>query len=163
MSKTVSYGFTAASETVNVARPVLSKSDYAVISDDASSECIMTNLDAPTDQPETLRWAQRPIKNVYSNSGIEPSLHSQLKTGISILAELREVARVTDSENAAYRVDYPVRVYTVIECPNDGSISNDDISTVVKRHLSLLYTDAQSTSGRISEMRHAAMAPTTLG
>lgn len=162
MSKTVSYGYTAASETVNVARPVLSKSDYAVISDDASSECIMTNLNAPTDQPETLRWAQRPIKNVYSNSGIEPSLYSQLKTGISILAELREVAKVTDSENAAYRVDYPVRVYTVIECPNDGAVSNDDISAVVKRHLSLLYTDAQSSSSRISEMRHAAVAPTSL-
>lgn len=163
MSKTVSYGYTAATETVNIARPVLSTSDYAVISDDASSECIMTNLDAPVDQPEIIRWANRPIKNIYSNSKIEPSLYSQTKTGISILAELRETASVTDSSDPTYRVNYPVRVYTVIEAPNDGAITDDNISEVIKRHLSLLYTDATSTSSRISELRHSAMHPTTLG
>lgn len=163
MSKSVSYGYTAATETVNVARPVLSTSDYAVISDDASSECIMTNLDAPVDQPETIRWANRPIKNVYSNAGIEPSHYSQTKTGISILAELRETAKITDSSDPAYRVDYPVRVYTVIEAPNDGALTDEAISEVIKRHLSLLYTDATSTTSRISELRHGAMHPTTLG
>lgn len=163
MSKSVSYGFTAATSTVNVPRPVLSKSDYAVISDDASNECIMTNLNAPTDQPEIMRWANRPIKNIYSNTSIEPSLYSPTKTGLSILAELREVAKVSDSSDTTYRVDYPVRVYTVIECPNDGAISDDDIVAIVNRHLSLLYTDAESTANRISEMRHQAMQPTVLG
>lgn len=163
MSKSVSFGFTAASETKNVARPVLSKADYAVISDDSSSECIMTNLSAPTDQPETFRWAYRPIKNIYSGSNIEPSLYSTSKAGVSILAELREVGKVTDSTDTGYRIDYPVRVRTVIEVPLDGTITDDQISDLVKRHLSLLYTDATSTASRISELRHYAMQPTQLG
>jgi len=112
--------------------------DFRVKSSTAD-EVLATNVTCPKDQPETLRVAQRVIKNVYAGTNIAPEYQLPIKTGTASLFELAQVWVEVESTDATYKRYVPIKVGTILTVPDYGNISADDLRNLVKRGAGLLY------------------------
>lgn len=147
----VSYGFTASTTTVNLPRPALNYADDFTVKTDSSnskrtSECVLTNITSPLDQPEILRYSIEDINDIYSGTTINPSFMSQSKKGFSLLVQLNEVVRVTDSANPSFTLDLPVSVHAVIKAPKNRFITAAMLQSLHCRLLGAFFTTEDTTN-----------------
>lgn len=134
---------------------------YGVVSKEKDTT-VVTNLTAPLDQPETVRYSAQPIRNVYSNTGIDPAYSATSKRGISVLVQLNRVYRITDTANAAFRIDLPVSVHTVIRVPLHDMMTPDLVWESVKKQVSLMTDQGSVTSSRIAQLLRSGTTPSGL-
>lgn len=164
-SKSVGYTDTAVSGVTSLTLPrsVLNiGSDFRVKSDIAGKEIVLTNITSPSDRPEKIRIAYSEIPNIYTGSGIEPSLTAPTKRGVSVLIQETNVISVTDSADPAYRIDLPVSYHLVVKVPSSEYITGSDILTGVGRLLSGLFDTGVTTTSRLESIIRGSLVPTEL-
>lgn len=132
--------------------------DWVLKENQAGKEAIITNITCPVDRPEKIRYAYSDIANVYSGTGIEPSVFAPTKRGVSLLVQATNVISVTDSVDADYRVDLPVSYHLVIKVPASEHITAADVQTGIGRLLSGLFYSGVTTTDRLEALLRGSLA-----
>lgn len=166
MAKSLSLGFTDTPiegvTQLDFSRALLNfKADYRVKSD-TSGEIILTNLTSPVDRPERIRVAYSEVANIYSGTGIEASLNSNTKRGVSIVIQCTDVASVTDSTDPDFRYDLPISAHLVIKSAVDELITPTVILTIVGRVISGLFDTGSTTTARLAAILRGSLKPSDL-
>lgn len=164
MAKSKSTGYTDTPiegvSSLSFSRGLLNfKSDFRVKADQAGKEILLTNITCPVDRPERIRIAYSDISNVYSGTGIEPSVAAPTKRGVSVLAQLTEVISVTDTVDPEYRIDLPISLHLVVKVPVNENISSTDIQTALGRLLSGLYDTGSTATTRLDAILRGSLKP----
>lgn len=167
MAKIVSTGYT---DTPIAGNPVLTfprgplnfGPDFRVKANNAGKEIILTNITSPVDRPEKIRIGYSEVANVFSGSGVEPSVSAPTKRGTQILAQITEVISVTDDTDPDYRIDLPVSYHLVIKVPTSEYISGSIVATGLGRLLSSLFDTGVMTTTRLEAILRGALVPSEL-
>lgn len=130
--------------------------DHTPISD-VPGETVTTNLSSPVDQPETFRFAQRKVANVYAGTDVDPSAFLPVRQGTSTLIELRQVWVETDSVDTAYRKLIPVKCGITLTIPSYGNITADQAMVVLKRTLAGAFETGVGTSTGMAALLRGVM------
>jgi hypothetical protein len=163
MALSGSFGYTAESESKSLSIPDMDwdGGNYAVITK-GSDTTIVTNTTSPLDQPETIRWSVQGIRNIYANTGIDPAYFATSKRGVSLLAQTNDIYRISDSDNATYRVDLPVSSHFVVKAPLHDLLTPDIILSVILRNVSNLFDTGSTGSSRLAQLLRSGTTPTNL-
>jgi hypothetical protein len=168
MTKVVNTGYTdtpvsGVTGPLKFDRDVLNfQKDFRIKSNANGKEVVLTNISSPVDRPENIRLAYTEIANIYSGTGIEPSVLAPTKKGVSILAQLTEVLSVTDSTDADYRVDLPVSAHLVLKVPQSEFIGAVEIEKVIGRLLSSLFDSGAIDAARLNAILRGSLVPSGL-
>jgi len=133
------------------------KTDFKVKANKDGKEVVLTNITSPIDRPENVRLAYTDIANVYSGTGIEPSLAAPTKRGISVLAQLTETLSVTDTTDADFRIDLPISAHLVIKVPASEYITAAQVQTAVGRLLSSLFDTGSISNSRLEAILRGSL------
>lgn len=171
MAKTLSWGYTdtpvSGVNSLTFPRAILNFSaDFAQkenTSKSSSSELILTNITSPLDRAENIRYAYSTVNNVYSNTSIDAKVQSPNRKGVQLLAQVTDVATVTDSDDASYRVDLPISTHIVIKVPADALITGDIVQAHLGRVVSALFETGSTATTRIQKLLRGALEPADLG
>lgn len=166
MSKTTSFGYTdtapAGGATKTLTRPNLNYAANFAVNINTDAKCVITNLTSPVDQPETFRWQESNVANIYEGSAIDPSVYATSKAGVSVVAQVNNILRVTDTVDPTFQVDLPMSVHMVIKVPRSQYITSANIETVVARCVASLYDTDSTGTTRIDKLVRGSMLPSTL-
>lgn len=167
MAKVKSVGYTdtaiAGNPTLTFPRGNLNfASDFRVKSNNAGKEVILTNITSPSDRPEKIRIGYTEVANVYSGTGVEPTVSAPTKRGLQILSQVTEVISVTDDTDPNYRIDLPVSYHLVIKVPTSEHIGAADVKTGIGRLLSSLFDTGVMTTTRLEAILRGALVPSEL-
>nr|QQM16295.1 hypothetical protein [Ensystermes virus] len=77
-----------------------------------------SSLSSPYDVPTTLRYSRKREADVYKSSNISPAYYAADRSGKSVSFSVETKVTETDSTDAAYRVDYPIRATISLRLPN---------------------------------------------
>lgn len=135
--------------------------DFKVKSD-MPGEAVITNLTSPVVYPEKIRFSSTDVVNVYSGSSIEPSLYAPTKHGVSLLAQISEIWKVTDSADPTYEVALPVSAHLVIKVPNHELVTPAAIQVLLGRLVSTLYETGSDETTRISALLRGSLKPSDI-
>lgn len=133
--------------------------DFRVKWNKEGKEVLLTNLTSPIDRPENIRLAYTDIANIYSNTGIEPSVASPTKRGVSILAQVTDVLSVVDTANADFRIDLPVSAHLVLKVPSSQYINAAEVQILLGRLLSSLFDSGSVTNSRLEAILRGSLVP----
>jgi len=166
MTKTVTTGYTDTAiegvSSLTFPRGLVNiDKDFRVKSNNGK-EVVLTNVTSPIDRPENIRLAYTEVANIYSGTGIEPSVAAPSKKGVSVLAQVTDVLSVADSADADYRIDLPLSAHLVIKVPASEYVTSAQVQTLIGRLLSGLF-DTGSTSGtRLEAILRGSLVPSEL-
>ena len=164
MAKTTSFGYTdtadSGSSTRAFTRANLNWPVDFVATEKSDMKFQGANKTSPIDQLETVRVQASEIADVYKGTSIDPSAYAASRKGLSVVCQINDVLRVTDSVDTAYQVDLPISAHMVIKVPQNSMITADNVMAVAGRCLALLFDSNQVTSGRIANLLRGAMTPT---
>lgn len=135
--------------------------DFKVKSDEPN-EVVITNLTSPVVYPERMRISSSEVVNVYNGSSIEPSLYSPTKRGTSLLVQLTEIWKVTDTDNPSYEIALPVSAHLVIKVPNHELVTPAAVENLVGRTISGLYETGQTTTTRLTALLRGSLKPSDI-
>lgn len=166
MSKTTSFGYTdtapAGGATKTLTRPNLNYAVNFAKTEDSDKKSVLVNRTTPFDQPETMRFQLTDVSNIYTGTSIDPSVYATSKAGLSLVCQVNDVLRVTDTVDPTFQVDLPISAHMVIKMPKSQYITPANIETVAARCVASLYdTDSTGTS-RIEALVRGSMRPSTL-
>jgi hypothetical protein len=136
--------------------------DFRVKSNNNGKEVVLTNITSPIDRPENIRLAYTDVVNIYNGTGIEPSVASPTKKGVSVLAQVTDVLSVTDTTDADFRIDLPLSAHLVIKVPASEYITSAQVQAVVGRLLSSLFDTGVSTTSRLEAILRGSLVPTEM-
>lgn len=161
MSYSINKGYTdTIVATKNVAIPDLDYAHDFHTSQDVPGEVIMTNITSPLDRGETIRFAITNVKDVYTNSGIDPAYQAASHQGVSLVVQVNDTWRYEDAATpTADKVDLPISAHLVIKAPKTSFLGADDYLSIAKRVNSLLFGTGQVTSARLMMMLKGALDP----
>lgn len=167
MAKVKSYGFTDTPiegvSSLTFDRGLLNfAANFRIKSSNAGKEIVLTNITSPADRPEKIRIGYTDVANVYSGTGVEPSVTAPTKKGVKILAQVTEVISVTDDTNPDYRLDLPVSYHTVITVPVSEHINATDVKKGLGRLLSSLFDTGSVADSRLEAILRGALVPSDL-
>jgi hypothetical protein len=138
------------------------KQDFRVKANNNGKEVVLTNITSPIDRPENIRLAYTDVANIYNGTGIEPSVASPTKKGVSVLAQVTDVISVTDTADADFRIDLPLSAHLVIKVPASEYITSAQVQAVVGRLLSSLFDTGSSSESRLEAILRGSLVPTEL-
>lgn len=167
MTREIKNGFTdtpvSGVSTLTFPRAVLNiKQDFRVKSNNNGKEVILTNITSPIDRPEHIRLAYTDVANIYNGTGIEPSVASPTKKGVSVLAQVTDVLSVSDTADADFRIDLPMSAHLVIKVPSSEYVTAAQVQTVLGRLLSSLFDTGVSSTSRLEAILRGSLEPTEL-
>lgn len=143
MAKTIAKGPTdtafSGSTTLTVPIPGLNwTTDFRPLSK-VPGEVVAVNVTCPVDQPETIRFSQRKIANVYNGINLDPAVHLPVKAGTATLIELRQLWVETDSVDTTYRKVIPVKVGITLTLPAYGNVTATMCLDTLKRAVAATF------------------------
>jgi hypothetical protein len=167
MAKVINAGYTdtpvSGVSSLTFPRAILNiGTDYRVKSNNNGKEVVITNLTSPIDRPENIRLAYTDIANIYSGTGVDPSVSAPTKRGVSILSQVTDVLSVTDDTDADYRIDLPISAHLVIKVPSSEYITSAQVQTLVGRLLSSLFDTGSTSTSRLEAILRGSLVPTEL-
>lgn len=167
MTKIKSVGYTdtpiSGVTSLTFPRAILNfNKDFRVKSNNAGKEVVLTNITSPVDRPEKIRIAFTDVANVYTGTGVEPSVTAPTKRGVSVLAQVTETISVTDDTNPEFRIDLPVSYHMVIKVPTSEHINAVDIQAGIGRLLSSLFDSGSTSTSRLEAILRGSLVPTEL-
>lgn len=134
---------------------------------DGAKECVIANMKAPIDVPESIRFAIEDIANVYAGSDLDPHLYAPLKKGKSVVVGIKDAFKVQrviadDSTGAISSLlsetVYPVAAHAVFKFPISTEINAEDVQKVLYRLIAALYKTA-SDATRLNELMRGSLNP----
>jgi len=120
------------------------------------------NKTSPLDQLETIRVQASEIADVYKGTSIDPSVYAPSRKGLSIVCQVNDVLRVTETTDAQFLNDLPLSAHLVVKVPQNALVTADMVMALAGRCLAALFDSNQLTSGRIANLLRGAMTPTGL-
>lgn len=161
MSYSLNKGYTdTITTTKNVAIPDL---DYAVdfrVSTDVPGEVILTNVTSPLDRGETIRFALTNVKDIYTNSGVDPAYQAASHQGVSLVCQVIDTWRYADAAApTAQAIDLPISAHLVIKAPKTSFLAASDYLSIAQRMFSLLFGTGVVTSDRLMMLLKGALDP----
>jgi len=167
MAKVITQGFTdtpvSGVTALTLPRAILNfDKDFRVKSNNNGKEVVLTNITSPIDRPENIRLAYSDITNIYSGTGIEPSVTAPTKRGVSILSQITDVVSVTDDTDADFRLDLPLSMHLVIKVPASEYITSDQLQLTLGRLLSSLFDSGSQSGSRLEAIVRGSLVPTEL-
>lgn len=144
---------------LNLARGLVNFGADFKVKKDSPDEVILTNLTCPVIYPEKIRFSVSDVNNVYTGSSIEPSLFAPTKRGTSILCQVVETWKVTDSTDPSYEVALPVSAHLVLKVPNNEMITPAAVQTLVGRLISGLFETGATNTTRLSALLRGSLKP----
>lgn len=166
MSKITSFGYTdtapAGGATKALTRPNLNYSVNFAKNEDSDRKAVITNRTSPIDQQETFRFQLTDVSNIYTGTSVDPSVFATSKAGVSVVSQVNDILRVTDSVDPSYQVDLPMSVHMVIKMPKSQFITSANIETVVARCVASLYDTDSTGVSRIEALVRGSMLPSTM-
>lgn len=148
--------------SLTMARAVLNFGADFVVKSEASNEVIITNLTSPIDTPEKFRFAISDIKDIYKNTGIDPTRQSQSKRGVNLLCQLTDVWTITDSVDLTFQEIVPIEAHVVLKMPASPYVSEDAVVAFIGRLMSGLFATGSSTSARLKSMIRGSLTPSDI-
>lgn len=136
--------------------------DFRIKSNDAGKEVVLTNLTSPIDRPERIRIAYSEVANVYTGTGIDPSVSLPTKRGVSVLVQLTNILTITDSTDASYRRDLPISLHAVIKVPASEFITAAVVEENLGRLLSGLFDTGSTSTSRLESILRGSLVPSEL-
>lgn len=166
MAKVLSYGTTDTSgvpKTPSLALvPLNYKADFRT-NVEKPSEVVIGNLTSPLGQPEKFRFAYDEVKNIYANTGIEPTQMDPSKRGVSLLCQLNDTWAITDTEDTTFRVLLPVSAHLVLKVPCNDMITTEHMLALIGRCVSGLFDGSESEpSKRLAGLVRGSLEPSGL-
>lgn len=166
MARTISTGYTDTAisgvTSLNFPRGLINfKADFRVQKNN-TNDVTLINLTSPVDQPEKFRFAISDIANIYTNTGIDPSVWGANRQGQSLLIQVSEVFSVTDSADPSYRVDLPVVCNITLKTPKSGLITNEAILGLLGRAVSGAFETGATSVDGIKRLEHGSLIPADL-
>lgn len=162
MSKSLGFSYTdtafGSPATLNLVR---ANTNYGVDwaeQQRSTGESKIINVTSSTDRPEKIRIAYSEVKDIYANSGIDPAYYAPSRKGFSLVSQITEVGRITESTDGSF-VDVPLSAHIVIKAAAHELITPAIIETMVKRLLSSLYNDNVTTTTRLGQLMRGAVTP----
>lgn len=123
-------------------------------------EAVLANITSPLDRQERIRLAYKEVSDVYSNTGINPAYFPPSKQGVQLLAQVNDIWRLVDSEDASWRQDLPLSAHLVVKVPACENISQADILELLGRLVGALYDATTGTDAwRITELLRGVLVP----
>lgn len=121
--------------------------DSYVVTLNQPDEVNEANLSSPLGRVESFTFGRRVVKDIYANgSSIDPAYKSPSRTGIKILINWNTVASLTNSEDATFRMDFPIAIRQTITVPASDYLTADNVLMLVKHYLGALYGDSTDVS-----------------
>lgn len=148
--------------SLTLPRAVLNFAADFKVKSNTPEEAIITNLTSPIDAPETFRFAVSPIKDIYRNSGIEPTMYSPSRRGVNLLVQVVDTLTVTDSADTAYKVMLPIEAHLVCKIPANELVTEDVIIAFIGRLTSGLFDTGLATSARAKALLRGSLLPSDL-
>lgn len=136
--------------------------DFRVKSNNNGKEVVLTNITSPIDRPENIRLAYSDVANIYSGTGIEPSVSAPTKRGVSVLAQVTDVLSVQDTTDADFRIDLPLSAHLVIKAPASEYVTADQVQVLIGRLLSSLFDTGAVSASRLEAILRGSLAPSEL-
>lgn len=115
--------------------------DYVVTLDEPG-ERILTHANTELDGPETFRFAQRRVSNIYNGTDIPSDLQAG-REGTSTLVELRSSVILEDSVDGTYRRVLPFRCGISFVVPTNVNVDESTVRALVYRAISGLHSGGQ--------------------
>jgi hypothetical protein len=167
MAKVTNNGYTDTAvsgvTSLTFPRAILNiKEDFRVKSNKDGKEIVMTNITSPIDRPENIRLAFTDVVNIYNGTSIEPSVAAPTKRGVSVLAQVTDIASVTDSTDADFRVDLPLSAHLVLKVPASEYVTPAMVQALIGRLLSSLYDTGSTSENRLAAILRGALVSTEL-
>jgi len=162
MSKSLGFSYSdtafGSPETLNLVRANTNYGADWVEKERKSGESKIVNTNSSNDRPEQIRIAYSSVNDVYKNSGIDPAHYAPSKKGFSLVSQITEVGRVTESTTGE-SYDIPFSAHLVIKAANDELVTAAVIETLLKRLLSSLYLDNEYGTDRLAQLMKGAVTP----
>lgn len=128
----------------------------------APNEAVLTNLTSPVGYPEKFRIRFQDVSNVYQGSNIDPTLYAPTKRGVSVVVQLNETLKVSDTENAGYEVALPVQAHMVLKLPVNSDLTSDHVMALVGRMVSGLFETGSTSPDRLNALLRGSLIPSDL-
>lgn len=128
-----------------------------------AKDVTLANITSPLGAVETIRFAVNDVANVYTGSGIQPTLWATSKHGVSILAQINEIFSVTDTVDATFRQDLPMSAHIVLKVPDSEFMTGDMLKAIVGRLVNTLFNSGVATSERLAALTRGSLLPTDVG
>lgn len=167
MSKVISTGVTdtpptSGEKTQSLTVPNINWiADYAVTVDDAGKG-ELTNLTTPINQKETVVFGISNVPDIYKNTGIDPSHFSQVKQGVSLLVQVNETVRVTDTDSPDFEIDLPISAHVVLKVPTSQYITAELCQTLVLRTVASMTDTNGTIAARLQSLLRGSMLPSSI-
>lgn len=167
MAKILSKGYTdtAVSGVSNLTFPraILNfGADFRLKSQTGANEVVLTNITSPVDRAEEVKIGYTTVQNVYTGTGIEPSVAAPTKKGVSILAKVTNVLTVTDAASPEYRVDLPISCHVVIKVPSSEHVTAAIVQEELGRLVSSLFDTGSTSTTRLEAILRGSLLPSDL-
>lgn len=111
--------------------------DFVLLSDDPGNS-VYTDITSPIDQPATLRIATRDVANCYAGTSIDPASFLASRKGRDIVVQVREVVKITDSDDATYAKLFPISAGLTMSVPMDALVTAYITETLIGRLVAAL-------------------------
>lgn len=128
-----------------------------------SKIAVLANLTSPLGAVETVRFAVNDIANVFTGTGISPTLWATSKHGMSVLIQLNDIFSVTDTVDSTFRQDLPVSGHIVLKVPDSELITGDVIKAFLGRLCDCAFNSGVVTSERLAALCRGSLLPTDVG
>lgn len=166
MSKSTSFGYTDTADggatTQSFTRANLNwPTDFSIISDN-DGKVILANKTSPLDQLERIRIESNGVADIYRGTSIDPSAYAPSRQGVSIVCQVMDVLRVTESTDATYQVDLPISAHIVVKVPLSTHVTAANVQAVLGRALSCFYSSNSTATTQIAAMLRGSMTPSGL-
>lgn len=166
MAKTVAVGYTDTAisgvTSLDLARGLVNYAADWRVKQDEPGEVVLTNLTSPISYPERFRIGASEVADVYKGSGIDPGLYAPTRRGISVLCQLTETWKLTDSTDATYEVALPITGHIVLKIPSNENITPAMVDTFLGRLVSGLYETGSETTTRLASILRGSLIPSDL-
>lgn len=124
--------------------PLNYEADFLPI-EDGAGRTVYTDITSPTDQPATVRLQVSSRPNVYVGSSIDASAYLPNRKGVDIYVEAKNVVTVTDSEDASYLAQFPIRAALAVTCPQSVLVTDEMVEAMVARIVAALFGQGDAT------------------
>lgn len=166
MSKSLSLNRTdtavAGVPTLALSRSVLNFAADFKVKSNVPGEAIITNLTSPIASPEQFRFAASEIKDVYKNTGIDPTMYASSRRGVNLLVQMTDTLTVTDSVDTSYIIQLPFESHIVMKVPAHELVTEAVVLAMLGRVVSGFFDTGVDTTGRLKAMVRGSLLPSDL-
>lgn len=159
---TISWGYTDLITTKKqVSLPDLSYSADFAVKENTTDKVVLTNRTSPLNQPEYIRYGYQNVSNIYSGTGIDPSVMATTKRGVSVVGQVDDTISVTCASEASCdkTIMLPVSAHWVIKTPISQYISTEMLLDLLLRAVSTAFATTEVGSNRLEAIIRGALKP----